>query len=85
MSELGCPPKQEVRRWANNRVESSHLSFRRRERATLRFGRMSCLQKFASAHANVHNHFNHERHLVDRQTYKARRSATLAEWQRLMA
>ena len=25
------------------------------------------LQKFASVHANVHNHFNQERHLVDRQ------------------
>ena len=39
---------------------------------------MSCLQKFASVHANVHNHFNQERHLVDRQTYKERRSAALA-------
>jgi hypothetical protein len=25
---------------------------------------MSCLQKFASVHANVHNHFNAERHLA---------------------
>ena len=31
--------------------------------------------------ANVHNHFNQERHLVDRQTYKDRRLALLAEWQ----
>ena len=38
-------------------------------------------QKFASVHANVHNHFNLERHLVDRQTFKERRSAALAEWQ----
>ena len=42
---------------------------------------MKSLQKFASVHANVHNHFNLERHLVDRETYKARRSAALAEWQ----
>jgi putative transposase len=42
---------------------------------------MSSLQKFASVHANLHNHFNLERHLVDRQTYKERRSAALAEWQ----
>ena len=47
----------------------------------LRFRRMKTLQKFASVHANVHNHFNLERHLVDRQTYKERRSAALAEWQ----
>lgn len=42
------------------------------------------LQKFASVHANVYNHFNTERHLVDRTTYKQRRSAALAEWQLLM-
>jgi putative transposase len=85
MSDLGCEAKQEVGRWANNRVENSHLSFRRRERAMLRFRRMKSLQKFASLHANVHNHFNSERHLVDRETYKTRRSAALAEWQSLMA
>lgn len=34
---------------------------------------------------NVHNHFGQERHLVDRQTYKTRRSAALVEWQYLMA
>ena len=83
MTELGNRQKQEVGRWANNRVENSHLSFRRRERAMLRFRRMKSLQKFASVHANVHNHFNLERHLVDRQTYKTRRSAALAEWGQL--
>ena len=70
MNELGMPDKQEIGRWANNRVENSHLPFRRRERAMLRFRRDEDLQKFASVHANVHNHFNLERHLVDRQTYK---------------
>jgi putative transposase len=85
MKELGNAEKQEVGRWANNRVENSHLSFRQRERAMLRFRRMKSLQKFASVHANVHNHFNLERHLVDRQTYKERRSAALAEWVRSRA
>lgn len=51
----------------------------------LRFRRMKSLQKFASVHANVHNHFNQERHLVSRQEYKQRRSAAFAEWQNLMA
>ena len=46
---------------------------------------MASLQKFASVHANVHNHFNLEHHLIDRQTYKTRRSAAQAEWQSLMA
>jgi len=84
MKELGNAEKQEAGRWAINRVENSHLSFRRRERAMLRFRRMKLLQKFASVHANVHNHFNLDRHLIDRQTYKARRSAALAEWQNVM-
>lgn len=35
--------------------------------------------------AQVHNHFNQERHLIDRQTYKLRGSAALAEWQTVMA
>ncbi|HKX77451.1 MAG TPA: IS6 family transposase, partial [Novosphingobium sp.] len=60
-------------------------SFRRRERAMLRFQRVKSLQKFASVHANVHNHFQLERHLVDRTTYKEHRSGGLAEWQNLMA
>ena len=84
IDEFGNTAKQEIGRWANNRVENSHLPFRRRERAMLRFRQMKSLQKFASVHANVHNHFNLERHLVARETYKNRRSAALAEWLRLM-
>lgn len=51
----------------------------------LRFRQMKTLQKFSSIHAQVHNLFNQERHLVDRQTYKQRRSAALAEWQIVMS
>jgi len=50
----------------------------------LRFRRMKSLQKFASVYANFYNHFDQERHLVDRQTYKERRSAALAGWQEVM-
>jgi putative transposase len=85
MTEIGNADKQEVGRWANNRVENSHLPFRRRERAMLRFRQMKSLQKFSSVHASVHNHFNKERHLTSRETYKANRSAALAEWRNLMA
>lgn len=84
MNDLGNAGRQEVGRHLNNRVEHSHLPFRRRERAMQRFRQMKSLQKFASVHANVHNHFNTERHLVDRSTYKQRRSAALAEWRQLM-
>lgn len=72
-------------RHLNNRAENSHLPLRRRERAMQRFRRMKSLQKFASVHASLHNHFNSERHLVDRQTFKDCRSAAWAEWQSLVA
>lgn len=85
MTELGNRDKQQIGRWANNRVENSHIPFRRRERAMLRFRQMKSLQKFASVHASLHNHFNSERHLVDRQTFKQNRSSALAEWQSLAA
>jgi putative transposase len=85
MRKLGNLDRRETGRWKNNRVENSHLPFRRRERAMLRFRQMKTLQKFASVHGSNHNLFNQERHLVDRETYKERRSAALAEWQNLMA
>jgi putative transposase len=44
---------------------------------------MRTLQKFAAVHANVHNHFASDRHLVSRQVYKERRQAALAEWRAL--
>ena len=39
----------------------------------------------ASVHASFHNHFSSERHLADRQTFKERRSAAIAEWRNLVA
>ena len=75
MRELGNLDRREMGRWKNNRAETSHLPFRRRERAMLRFRHMKTLQKFVSVHASFHNHFNAERHLVDRQSYRIRRSA----------
>jgi putative transposase len=53
LRELGLCDKQETGRWANNRAENSHLPFRRRERAMLRFRRIRTLQKFASVHNSV--------------------------------
>ena len=50
-----------------------------------RFRRMKTLQKFSSVHAQVHNHFNQERHLVSRDIYKERRALALAEWRAVMA
>ncbi len=85
MKIIGNETTQEVGRWKNNRCENSHLPFRRREYAMLKFRRMRSLQKFASIHSSVFNHFNKERHLNSRDTYKVQREAALVEWQQLCA
>ena len=85
LKQIGADELQQVGRWKNNRAENSHLPFRRRERAMLRFRRMKTLQQFASVHTSFHNHFNQERHLVSRDIYKERRSAALAEWRQVTA
>ena len=85
MKELGNAERQEVGRWANNRVENAHQPFRQRERAMLRFRQMKSLQKFSAVHAAFHNHFNKDRHLIKRDSFKDQRSAALAEWKSLMA
>ncbi len=83
LKEMGALEKQQTGRWLNNRVENSHLPFRRRERAMQRFRRMRSLQKFAAVHSSIYNHFNQERSLTSRDTFKLTRSAALAEWRKL--
>ena len=68
-----------------HRAENSHQPFRRRERAMANFRSAKSLQKFASIHSSVHNHFNQERHLYSRQNFKHNRTAALAEWRQLAA
>ena len=85
LKEIGSADRQESGHWANNRAENSHLPFRRRERAMVRFRRMRSLQKFASARASVSNHFNHEGSLSSRDNLKTKRTADLSEWRCLCA
>ena len=85
MQVIGNAERQETGRWFNNRAENSHQPFRRRERAMAKFRSAKSLQKFASIHASVHNHFNQERHLYNRENFKLNRSAALAEWRQLAA
>ena len=85
MKVIGNAAKQETGRWLNNRAENSHLPFRRRERAMLRFRQMRSLQKFAAIHGSISNHFNQERHLYSRSNFKQNRSAALSEWRQLCA
>jgi len=85
MKEIGIEHRQVCGRWLNNRAENSHQPFRRRGGAMARFRDLKTLQKFASAHASIHNHFNFDLHLNRRSTFKANRSAALAEWRELVA
>ena len=85
MMIIGNAGRQETGRWLNNRAENSHLSFRRRERAMLRFRRVKTLQKFVSIHASIQNHFNQERHRYSRDNFKLNRTAALNEWRQLLS
>ncbi|CUH44797.1 hypothetical protein RUM4293_03703 [Ruegeria atlantica] len=85
LREMGAFEKQQTGRWLNNHVENSHLPIQRSERAMQRFRRMRRLQKFASVHSSVYNHFNQERSLASRVTFKLTRTAALAEWRELGA
>ena len=85
MKVIGNLANQACGRWLNNRAENSHQPFRRRERAMQRFRNARTLQKFAAAHASIHNHFNQDRHLNRRDIFKQGRAAALAEWRQLVA
>ncbi len=85
MNVIGNADNQDCGRWLNNRAENSHQPFRRRERAMSKFRDMKTLQKFSAAHASIHNHFNHQRHLIPRDNYKQERQAALTEWRQLVA
>ena len=85
MNMIGNGIDQKCDRWLNNRAENSHQPFRRREHTMQRFRREKTLQKFVSVHASIHNHFNHERHLTQREKFKQDRATALAEWRQLAA
>jgi putative transposase len=85
MKVIGNSQIQECGRWLNNRAENSHQPFQRRERAMSKFRDIKTLQKFATVHASIHNHFNLERHLINRETFKENRAAALAEWRQVAA
>ena len=85
MNVIGNGADQEVGRWLNNRAENSHQPFRRREGAMSKIRDVKTLQKVGSIHASTHNHFNLDRHLNSRETFKQNRSAALAEWCQIAA
>jgi putative transposase len=50
-----------------------------------KFRDVKTLQRFAAAHALIHNHFNQERHLNRGDIFKQNRAVALAEWRQLAA
>ena len=85
MKVVSNADRLETARWVNNRAENSHLPFRRRERAMLRFHQMRFLQKFAAVHSSVYNHFNQERHFYSRDNFKLNRTAARTELRQLLS
>lgn len=71
---------QETQRHKNNQIENSHLHFRRREKMMNRFRLMCSLQKFTSIQSSFQNHFNHQRHIETRSTFKNLRQSSLNAW-----
>jgi putative transposase len=70
MKAIGVLGRQKCGRWLNNPAENSHQPFRRREGPMAKFRDIKALQKFASVHASIHNHFHQDRHLNHRAIFK---------------
>jgi len=85
LKELGLSSRHDFGGRKNNRAENSHQPFRRREKIMQKFRRTVSLQKFSSIHASVYNHFNTDRHLNNRVTFKENRALALTEWRMLLA
>ena len=67
MRDVGNVDRHEVGRRLNNRAENRFGDANGRCNA---FEVRRRCRKFSSVHAQVHNQFNQERHLVTRQVYK---------------
>jgi putative transposase len=78
--EIGIADRQLCGGQSNNRYENSHQPFRRRERAIQRLKKGATLQKFVRYHSQIYHHFNHQRHLESRQSFKQKPTTALAEW-----
>jgi putative transposase len=80
LRELNMRHLQNTERYKNNQVENSHLHFRRRERGMNKFRSMQSLQKFTSIQSSFLNHFNHQRHLENRESFKNLRQNSVEQW-----
>ena len=79
---LGLKHLQDVGGRKNNRVESSHVPIRRRERKAQKFRSIRNAQKLLSAQGQIYNLSNHRRHLIAQPTLRKFRAQAQAqiEW-----
>ena len=72
-------------KYLNNRAEVSHQPTRRRERQMQRFKSARHAQRFLSAHARIHNHFQLRRHRLTAVQHRAARDAAFRIWREVTA
>ena len=77
---IGNEGDEEVGRCFNKRGRKFTPAVPAKGREMFRFKGIKTLKKFASAHASIQNHFNHDRYLNPPETFKKDRFATLAKW-----
>jgi putative transposase len=85
LRELDMKHLQNTDQYQNNQAENSHLHFRRREKIMNKFRSMGSLQKFTAIQSQFQNHFNHERHIETRSTFKNLRQSSLNAWHESLA
>ncbi len=85
LKDIGATKLQNTDQYKNNQAENSHLHFRRRERGMNKFRSMQSLQKFVSVQSSFLNHFNHQRHLETRPTFKKLRQSSVDSWKGIYA
>lgn len=68
-----------------NRAENSHLPVRWRERKMQRFKSTGSAQRFLAIQSATQNIFYHQRHLLNRSTYKQFRADSFEWWKRASA
>ena len=67
-------------KYLNNCIEVSHQPIRRRERQMQRFKSPRYAQRFLSAHARIHNHFQFRRHRITAAQHRAARDQAFRTW-----
>jgi putative transposase len=70
---------------ANNRIESSYVPVRLRERKRQGFRSACSAQRFLSMHAETYNLFNVGRHLMSAEVHRIYRAEALATWSGISA